>query len=61
MTWQEIYSVSLKRSAKILWRILLQLTRAQMLKDIAQYAVFVSGVNEGFELVEEILERKNGC
>jgi hypothetical protein len=27
-----------------------------MLKDIAQHAVFVPGVNEGFELVEEILE-----
>jgi hypothetical protein len=54
MTWQEIYRVSLKRSVKIVWRILLQLTRAQMLK--AQLAVFVQGVNEDFELVEELLE-----
>jgi hypothetical protein len=27
-----------------------------MLKDIAQLAVFVRGVNEDFELVEELLE-----
>jgi hypothetical protein len=50
MTWQEIYSVSSKRRVKIVWK--LQLTTALMLKDIAQLAVFVRGVNENSELVE---------
>jgi hypothetical protein len=48
------YSDNLNRNVKNLWNILLQFTRAQLLKDTAQLAVFIQGVNEDFELVEEL-------
>jgi hypothetical protein len=58
MTWQEIYSIGLKKGVATLWLLIqLQLSPAQMLKVIHSFLFFFRGVNENFQLVEELLER----
>jgi hypothetical protein len=56
MTWREVYSVNFKKSVTLLWHIPSQLTEAQMLKRVVEFSVSIQGINEGFQLMEELSE-----
>jgi len=56
MTRMEICFASLNKGLKNLWRIHLQLTKAQVFQDIARLAIFIRAVYEDLHVVVELSE-----